>query len=192
MGVINAATEFHAGASALEILVPKEGLLSFVAHEHVIEAAEFDAVLEWKDDGETPLSLVLQVPVEGLRVLDPDLEDGEREKVRSHMMSADVLGRNDFPVIVFESESIEVRDPAEWVVRGQLTIRDRSAPVAIVAAIDRYADGRLRARGTAELALADFGMQPVTAVGGMMRTGKTVEIRFDFIGTIPTNTNPIN
>ncbi|HSH08905.1 MAG TPA: YceI family protein, partial [Oceanipulchritudo sp.] len=93
-------------------------------------------------------------------------------------------------VIVFESESIEVRDPAEWVIRGQLIIRDRSAPVEIVAAIDRYAEGRLRSRGTVELMLADFGIEPVSAVGGMMRTGKTVKIRFDFIGTTQATAEP--
>jgi len=178
-------TQFYPGAGILEVHVPVEGLLRFMGHGHVISATDLNSTLTWDADGKVPQHFDLRVPVDSLRVMDEKVDDEEREKVRDTMLSKAVLNLADFKNVHFSTTSIEVQNDKLWALHGQLTIRGMQVPVEVYAGIDIYPDQRIRARGAVDLRLPDFGINPVTAVGGMIRTGDTVEVRFDFIGNLP-------
>ena len=173
------ANTFTPALSHLEVFVPKAGLLSFAGHEHTIEATEFSGTLSWEDD--KPASLELSVPVAGLRVTDSKLSEEDREQVRADMVGEKVLLQSQFPVIRFEADRITVVSEEQWRVEGTVTVRGQSTSTGFPVEIEQPGENAVRAKGTVKLELADFGIKPVTALGGMIKTGDTVEVRFHFI-----------
>ena len=181
---------FQPGASLLRVHIPKAGLLSFAGHEHIVDATDFHGVLQLTESGKIPESMELEISVAGLEVMDRALDSEDRAKVRANMLDTKVLSAETHPEIRFSSEQIDVKSDDQWVARGTLSIRGLNVETIVPVSIKWLSDGRLQASGWVKLSLADFGIKPVAALAGMVRTGKTVSIEFQLISNLPEKDQP--
>ena len=165
--------------SSIEVHVPKAGLLKAMGHEHTIVAREFSAAMVM--EGDIPQSIHVTVPVNGLTVTDPHLDEESRQTVRTTMYSDEVLSGEKHPLITYESASIEIESEDLWNLTGRLTVAGQTSEMPLTVEVSGDGENQFRASGKVELSLHDFGIRPVSAMGGMIRTGKTVTVSFEFI-----------
>jgi polyisoprenoid-binding protein YceI len=87
-----------------------------------------------------------------------------------------------FPTIVFSSHRVLVTaraaGTANVVIEGDMTLRGTTRPMTIRASVVLDAGGQLTARGSFVLKQTDFGMVPVTAMGGTIRVKDELDVQF--------------
>jgi polyisoprenoid-binding protein YceI len=174
--------------SSLRVEVPKAGLMSFAGHEHTIEAGDFKGILLIDSPNQSPMRIDLSVATERLEVTDAQLDADTRGKVRKDMLSKQVLSSEAHPCIRFISNSITVVSEGHWQLEGKLSLAGSTSAVAFPVSIEWLSKDQLLAKGEVEVALKDFGIKPVSALGGLIRTGKTVRISFHFVSQNPKET----
>jgi len=158
--------------SSVEVQVSRSGLLAAFGHDHRIAAPIASGRVQ--SEGGPRVELVFDA--RSLRVVDADLSESDREKVRAAMEGADVLDAGHYPEIVFRSEAIEAAGEGRWSVAGTLTLHGETRPIrAEVALVDR------RYRGSALFRLTDFGIRPPVVGGGTVRVRDEVRIVFDVV-----------
>lgn len=158
--------------STLTVFVYKSGLFSAFADDHVIRAP----IASGSISTDAPLRVEVAVRAANLTVLDPGLAAGKRTDVQVRMLGPDVLDTAAYPDIEFVSTAIESMGPNRWMVTGRLTIhgvtRSTTFPVA-------QRDGRYR--GTALLKQRDFGIEPISIVGGTVKVKDELKVEFDIV-----------
>lgn len=163
------------GRSRLTIHVYKSGLFSAFADNHVIEARLQEGSLQTVE----PLAVSILVRAAGLRVLDPDMAPDKREEVQARMVGPEVLDAASYPEIRFASTSARAIGPDRWAVTGNLTIHGRTRPITLDAA---RAAGLIR--GSVRIKQRDFGITPISIVGGTVKVKDEILIEFE-IAALP-------
>jgi hypothetical protein len=158
--------------STLTVLAYKSGLFSAFADDHVIRAPIASGSLS----ADAPRSVEITVRSGALTVLDPNLAAGKRAEVQTRMLGPEVLDSAKFPEIVFASTSIESAGADRWTVTGRLTIHGVTRPTTFSVV---QQDGRYR--GTTVLKQRDFGIAPISIVGGTVKVKDELKIEFDII-----------
>jgi hypothetical protein len=99
------------------------------------------------------------------------------------------------PTIRFEVEDVSIEahpdSSGEWQQfrsTGTLSIAGSTRTTTVVAAGRRQVNGRIRLVGEKTLRMTDFGIEPPTALLGMMQTGDEVTIPFD-VTAAPASTS---
>lgn len=158
--------------STLTVFVYKSGLFSAFADDHVIRAPIAGGVMST----EAPLGVKVAVRAASLTVLDPGLAAGKRAEVQARMLGAEVLDSATYPDIEFGSTVIEPAGADRWMVTGRLTIHGvtRSTTFAVSQRDGRY-------RGTAVLKQRDFGIEPISIVGGTVKVKDELKVEFDIV-----------
>ena len=64
---------------------------------------------------------------------------------------------------------------------GVLGLAGRESVVRVDARVERLADGSVRLRGSKPLRMTDFGIDPPTAMMGLVKAHDEVVVRFDFV-----------
>ena len=72
------------------------------------------------------------------------------------------------------------------VITGDLTVNGVTRPVQAEATMTSDGKGGLRAVGTSAMKMTDFGVKPVTALLGTIRTGDAITVKFDLAGSAAT------
>ncbi len=90
----------------------------------------------------------------------------------------DMLAAKRYPQIVFRSEAVIRKSEDEFEVRGGLTIRDRTAPVTVLARRLPPQGTRLRFQGSATVRLRDYGLKPPSALLGAIGTKNEMRVEF--------------
>lgn len=175
--------QFGPGASTLRIEVPTAGVLAFAGTDHNIEATRFKGHLEWGKGGYSEARIEVSVPVHSLLVRDENLSVEDREAVRINMLAPEVLAGEAFSAVKFWSTDIRKAGPKEWQVEGKVMIRGFVVPVSFTAEVTQPNPKTFVAAGVVELSLRDFGIEPVSGMGGMVRTAESVRVVFEFFGT---------
>lgn len=150
--------------SFLTIHVGKSGLLSAAGHEHTVVGPIADGTI---DDGETA-RIRFRVKADLLMVL-PE----EHQNEIQHSMQEHVLESFRFPEITFTSDSVEPASKDSWIVSGNLMLHGTVKPIK--AAVQRI-EGKYV--GTATIKQTDFGIQPISAVGGTVKVKNELKIEF--------------
>jgi len=88
-------------------------------------------------------------------------------------MHAKVLQSDGYPLISFHSSKIEKTGVDHWLVSGDLTLHGQSRPIM---AEVRYAKGTYAGRST--IKQTDFGINPVSFGGGVVKVKDQLEIHF--------------
>jgi polyisoprenoid-binding protein YceI len=156
--------------STLTVLVYKAGLFSAFADNHVIRAPIASGSVSTDD----PAAVELRVRAATLTVLDPGLSADKRAEVQARMLSPEVLDIGKYPDITFASTSIESAGADRWTVRGRLTIHGTTQSTTFP--VSRQ-DGRYR--GRVILKQRDFGIQPISIMGGTVKVKDEVVVEFD-------------
>jgi len=156
--------------STITIHVFKSGLFRAFADNHEIQAP----IKEGSVDAGTNPRVNLVVDAGRMHVLDPGLSSKDRNEVQTRMLGAEVLDANQFPQIRFESTAVDPTGPGSWMVRGQLTMHGQSRPVAV-----KVSGEQGHYKGSVSLKQKDFGITPISIVGGTVKVKDEVRIDFD-------------
>jgi polyisoprenoid-binding protein YceI len=162
--------------SSVRIQVGKAGLFSAAGHEHWVTAPIAQGSL---DEGETS-HIDFTFQASKLKV-EPDNDLSAEKQAEVHRtMQEKVLESEKYPEISFRSTSVEKTGNDTWTVTGILLLHGHSNPVkatvhkAQAKDKDKYV-GRCRIKQT------DFGIQPVTVGGGLVKVKNELDIVFDVV-----------
>jgi polyisoprenoid-binding protein YceI len=158
--------------STLTVFVYKSGLFSAFADDHVIRAPLASGIIS----ADPPFGVEVSVRSANLMVLDPGLAIGKRSEVQARMLGPEVLDSEKYPNIEFASTAIESVGTDRWTVTGRLTIHGVTQSTKFSVA---RRDGRYR--GTAVLKQRDFGIEPISIVGGTVKVKDELRVEFDIV-----------
>jgi polyisoprenoid-binding protein YceI len=158
--------------STLTVFVYKSGLFSAFADDHVIRAP----IAGGSISADPPLAVTVSVGAANLRVLDPKLPMDKRAEVQARMLGPEVLDSRKYPEIAFTSTAIEPAGPDRWMVTGRLSIHGQTRSTTFSVARQ---DGRYR--GTVILKQRDFGIQPISIVGGTVKVKDELKVELDIV-----------
>ena len=158
--------------SKLTVYVYKSGLFSGFADDHIIDAPIARGTLS----DAAPLSVSIEVRAGDLRVRDPKLSESKRADVQARMIGPDVLDTQKVATIAFASTTVEAAGADRWNVTGRLTIHGQAKPImfAVTRAGGRY-------RGSVAIKQRDFGITPISIVGGTVKVKDELKIEFEVV-----------
>jgi polyisoprenoid-binding protein YceI len=155
--------------SRLTIHVFKSGILSAFADNHLVDARIASALLN-----QTSVNIVAWTSE--LTVVDPDASEGARAEVQRRMLGPDVLDSERFPEITFKSTVVEPAGNSRWRVTGELILHGRARPLSVT--VTERAGHYL---GSFALKQCDFGIEPVSIAGGVVKVKDELTIEFDIV-----------
>jgi polyisoprenoid-binding protein YceI len=165
--------------SMFTIYVGKAGLFSAAGHEHEIRAGFAHGSM---DAGSSP-HIEFTVDARTLTVMDPDLSPDKRAEVQQTMHTK-VLESEKYPEISFRSTSIKPAGGHKWAVVGNLTLHNQSRIIRVEAQESNGSYG-----GTSRIKQTDFGIEPVTVGGGLVKVKN--ELKIEFL-VIPVGASPVS
>ncbi len=182
----SAATyEIVAADSRIEIAVFRGGLLKAFGHDHLVAARDLSGSVTFHPNRLNEAVVALTVVANSLVVLDTGEPEADRREVQATMLSGRVLDAATFPLITFNSTAVkDVRQSGEgWdiLLEGRLALHGIERPIAFPVRVE-LAGERLVGRGEVALAQTAFGIDPVTAAGGLVRVRDGIRIWFSLVG----------
>lgn len=164
------ARPIDSAGSKLIVHAFKSGLFSGFADNHEIEAPIAEGSID-----ETAPRVNFVIESRAMKVLDPQLSADKRRQVQERMLGPEVLNVESFPKITFESRKVERTGQGEFLVEGQLSLHGVTRPVSVKV---RNESGRYL--GTCSLKQRDYGIEPISIVGGTVKVKDELKIDFDF------------
>jgi polyisoprenoid-binding protein YceI len=168
--------------SRVTIEVGRAGLFGFAGHNHeVIAPAISGHVVVVQGDPQRSL-VTLRFDASALQVTGKGDPPSDVPEVQRAMLSDRVLDAKRFPAVLFQSSRVVVTpgpSAIDVVVEGDLTLRAVTRPISVHATAS-LSGGAVVARGSFAFKQTDFGMEPVTAVGGTVRVKDELSIQFVF------------
>jgi len=169
--ILSAATDKHIDAkkSVLIIHVGKAGVFSAAGHDHWV-----DAPISHGQFAEGAAAHVEFSVDAGKMTVRPDEKTSakDRAKIQETMQTA-VLESEKYPEIRFRSTTVTPNGGQAWKVTGPLTLHG----VSKVVLVEVRRDGETYT-GSARLKQSDFGIQPVTIGGGVVKVKDELDISF--------------
>lgn len=151
--------------SSLTIHVGKTGLLSAAGHEHIVMAPIAEGSI---DDGH-PSRINFRVEAVRLAVM-PE----EHQTEVQHSMQERILESSRFPEISFTSEDIQPIGDNAWNVSGNLQLHGQTRLIHLSV---YNVDGRYI--GATTIKQTDYGIQPISVLGGAVKVKN--ELKIDFV-----------
>jgi polyisoprenoid-binding protein YceI len=171
-----------AANSQVLIQVGKAGMFGFAGHAHEVAATDVHGRVEFDPADMQHASVSLEFPAAALRVTGKGEPPADVVEVQKVMQGEQVLDARRFPTIVFSSRRVTVTARtagiADVVIEGDMALHATTRPMTIRASVILDAGGHITARGSFVLKQTDFGMEPVTAVGGTIRVKDEVDVQF--------------
>jgi polyisoprenoid-binding protein YceI len=158
--------------STLTVFAFKSGLFSAFADDHAVQAP----IASGSISADPPLAVEISVRSANLKVLDPNLAADRRFEVQARMLGPEVLDSQKYPDISFTSTAIEPAGPDRWMVTGRLSLHGeaRSTRFSVARQEGRY-------RGTVVVKQRDFGIKPISIVGGTVKVKDELKVEFDIV-----------
>lgn len=171
----------------LVVKVWKTGAAASLAHDHVIRASVVRGDASLDDEGR-PESLTLSLTVD-VASLVPDepqtrqrhhvagaaVPEGDRQKVKEHMLSDEQLDAAKFPTIGFVVKQVTRDARGELQCTGTLTLhgvkRELTFPITVTTT-----DTRREGDARVMIKTSDFGVPPYSTALGMVRNKDEVEL----------------
>ena len=130
--------------------------------------------------------VAVDVPVRGIRC--------EKAKMDRNLYRA--LSADGYPTIEYRLKDYTlVPTPSKigettLLVEGELTVAGTTRTVGLEVRVRDNGAGGLRITGSKELLMTDFGIDPPTAMLGILKTGEQVVVRFDLVMSYSTVVAP--
>jgi len=172
----------NASSGKLCVYTFKEGFLSAVAHDLLIDVTNFTMKLNVPDASVHSASVEAEILANSLKVVCA-MKDGQRnndalkEKDKADIEEAtfkDVLHPSKYPTINFRSTNIQEKD-GTYHVKGELTLHGVTRPIEFDAKTTTGKD----LKGRVTLPQKDFGIKPYKALLGTLKVKNEVDIAFD-------------
>jgi len=155
--------------STLKIHVGKAGLFSAAGHEHWVTAPLAGGSF---NDGDSP-QVAFTVDARKLTLVEDNKLRTEQQAEVQRTMQAKVLQSESYPLISFHSTKVEKNGVNRWIVSGELTLHGQSR--SIRAEVHDSAEGYT---GRSKIKQTDFGINPVSVAGGVVKVKDELEIQF--------------
>lgn len=155
--------------SILKIHVGKSGLFSAAGHEHWVIAPFAGGTFNTSDSPQVAFT----VDARKLTLVQDDKLSPEQQAEVQRTMHAKVLESESYPLISFHSTKVEKTGANQWIVSGELTLHGQSKPIL---ADVRSGDGAYT--GRAKIKQTEFGINPVSVAGGVVKVKNELEIQF--------------
>src|SRR5574340_363483 len=182
--VLNAGTyKLTANSGKLFVYTFKEGFLSAVAHDLLIEVTDFTVNLNVPDTDSHSACAEAEIKADSLKVICA-MKDGQRqhdtlkEKDKTDIEEAmlkDVLQPTKYPTIKFRSKSITQGKEGSYHVKGELTLHGITHPIEFDVNTTTGKD----LKGKVTISQKDFGIKPYKALLGTLKVKNEVDIAFD-------------
>jgi polyisoprenoid-binding protein YceI len=160
------------------------GLLSVFGHSPTIAIRDFTGEAHFSPTHPEESSLRLRIKADSLEVTD-EVSDKDRQEIERQMRK-EVLETARYPEIVFESIRVAADQVTEGQYRvqiaGNLSLHDITRECMISAQVIASEDS-LRANGEFPLRQSDFGIKPVSAVGGTIKLKDELKFSFDIVAS---------
>ncbi len=128
---------------------------------------KFDATVETEGDEFTNAKVYFEADIDSI-----DTKNADRD---NHLKSDDFFNAAQFPKMTFKSTSIEKDGEGEYILKGDLTIRDITKPITLEvdyngSAKDPYGNDRAGFEVTGKINRKEFGLKwsAVTEAGGLV------------------------
>ena len=160
----------------------KEGFLSAVAHDLLIDVTNFTIKLNVSDASVQSASVEAEILANSLKIICA-MKDGQqnydalKEKDKADIEEAtfkDVLHPSKYPTINFRSSNIQEKDGV-YHVKGELTLHGVTRPIEFDAKTNTGKD----LKGRVTISQKDFGIKPYKALLGTLKVKNEVNFAFD-------------
>lgn len=143
--------------------------------DEIVGAAELDEAVDQEQAGEPSAQLKADV----------DSFDCGKTRMNRDMQAA--LKAQEHPSIEFRLSDVQVLEinGADYMLRvsGRLIIAGTERDVALDVRGSTLENGRVRAHGAVDLLMTDFGIDPPSALFGLVRAHDQIKVTFDVYGT---------
>lgn len=168
-------------ASTAEAHVGKTGLGSFAGHEHLVLAQTIEGEVAF-DPGDLPRSSVdLIVETRNLKVSPEGEPNDDAAKVQLVMRGPEVLDTAHFGTIHFGSTAVTGKQTSpgvyDLVVTGELSLHGVVRPLTLPVHMEVHGSS-LVASGKFTVKQTDFGIDPISAAGGLVKVADEVGVIF--------------
>jgi polyisoprenoid-binding protein YceI len=168
------------GHSRFTVRAFATGLLSLFAHSPTFAVRDFTGDLTFDGDAVAGMRLELSIRADSLALVD-NVKPADRAEIEGRMRN-EVLATAAFTEIKFEAAVVahERVSPGRYRIRlaGPLALHGVTRTQQADAELLIFDDG-MRLRGATALRLSDFGIRPVTALGGAIRLKDELKVSFD-------------
>ena len=172
----------NATVSRFTVKVFARGLLSAFGHSPTIAIRDIQGEVRFNPKAIEQSSLHLVVRADSLSVTD-SISDKDRREIEAEMRTR-VLEVDKYPQIAYEATRIstenETNGQSNIVLLGQLSLHGVTRPQALPARVVGTGD-MLRAFGEFSLRQSNYGIKPVSAVGGGLKVKDEVTLSFDIV-----------
>jgi len=159
----------------------RDGVLSFLAHDHAILATKWTTDVCLHSD--TRAKVKVRVETNSLLIdtsdalakanVESKISSSDRNSLQQKLMSARFLNAAQFPVISFESSSVQKQSASQWIMTGQFNLHGVSHPISVQ--IQQQGE---RLAGTFQIKQSDYGIEP-ESIAGVVKVKDEIEIRFN-------------
>jgi polyisoprenoid-binding protein YceI len=171
---------FEPAVSRFTVQTFATGLLSFAGHNPTFVVRDFEGSVTFENDMIANMRMELIVRAGSLAVTD-EVKPSDRGEIEGRMRR-DVLDIAAFPDIVFLAAvgtSERIGDGCYRLsLDGSLMLRGYKRPHHTQVELTILTNG-IRLKGSTELRISDYRIQPVSALGGMLRLKDEIVLTFD-------------
>ncbi|MCF6153975.1 MAG: YceI family protein [Candidatus Brocadia sp.] len=182
---LNAGTyRITADTGKISVYTYKEGVLSAIAHDLLIEVTNFTVNLHVSTDAiPSSMSVEAQIKADSLRVACA-MKDGQcqydilKEKDKADIEEAtfkDVLHVAKYPAINFRSHDIKQTSEGDYHVKGELTLHGVTRPIEFD--VKTVVGDALQGKVT--ISQKDYGIKPYKAFLGTLKVKNEVDVVFN-------------
>jgi polyisoprenoid-binding protein YceI len=160
-----------------------KGLLSAFGHDPKIAIRDFKGDVEFIPGAPTFDDAKLSVTIQSASLDDiDDISEADRADIHRRVQE-EVLETDRYPEITYECSRVTGSGSGDrfWLaLNGELTLHGvtRSLPVSVRVVVN---GSSLRASGAFSILQSDFGIAPVSAVGGAIRVKDELKCNFDIV-----------
>jgi len=171
--------------SLITIVVRRGGRLARLGHDHVIASRTLDGFVA-PAQGRADLRFrldQLSIDEPELRAgagLDAPIADAAREGTRRNMLDK-ALDAEHFPEVRIHAARAAGADTLKVAITLHGVTRDMDIPVEMETRAGPAADAGLSVSGSASLLQSDFGIAPLSVLGGAMAVEDRLELRFKIV-----------
>jgi len=170
-----------AANSRVTIDVGRTGVLGFAGHNHEVIAPVVQGKVTYDPADWQHSAVSLQFDASALKVTGKGDSPSDVPQVQRAMLSEEVLDVKRFPSVTFTSRRVSVSrattGAVDLLIEGDMTLHGQTRPLAVHVSAGLDADG-ITVRGGFPLKQSDFGIQPVTAVGGTVKVKDELLVQF--------------
>jgi polyisoprenoid-binding protein YceI len=167
-------------ASRLSVRTFASGALSVFGHDPSFVVRDVRGELTLEPDAPTAASLRLVARADSLE-LSGEVSDSDRREIERRTLQ-EVLETASYPEITYACREGQVvaHGPVQLTLKGDLTLHGITRTQQVSTRLFLAAD-MVRAPGEATIRLSEYGIQPVTAVRGLLRMKDEVKLTFDIV-----------